>query len=499
MKKTLFSLLLVGLLLLSACSPTTDNAASTGGKESANSSGANGNAEAKPITGKLVLDIVEGYIGDQVKLSAEKLTPNMDLKVVWSDMVGSYALENNYSFIGTTYEPDDKELLTGTADGDGKWSGTITIPDGFGDDHDVMIYQDGDIVAKANFFVRTVFTMSPESGPLGSEITITGKGLSWKMYGSLWHLNYDNRYTGMITAVSTKGTAKAIIRAAGDIGPHAITIEGGSSGMPYMNREQSAVNYISTHKFTFTVTDDTPATELNYVETPPAPANGGIVVAPPKNKEGVTIQIDKDMGYVGDAAVLTGAGLPPNTPITFDWHTMVGTRVTTQGFGEQIFALGEATTDAKGEFRYEFKVPDDLGGLPHLIDVKVQDDIVGQTYLRILPKIVSITPPSGPVGTEFVVEIKGSGWTEYDNALGATYDNGFLGYICGFNSQGTIKLPLVATGNVGFHVLDIYPTIYKGQQIQPYLYLNPQLTYRDDHPGTGIPAMRAFFEVTEGN
>lgn len=501
MKKTVTLLFLVVLLVLGACSNsgTTSNQNESATSSNANSENKSGDATSSGnIIGTLNLDKSKGRIGDQVTLTAEKLLPNTPLTVVWSDMIGSYALENNYSFIGTTYEPDDKELLTGTADGDGKWTGTITIPDGFGDDHDIMIVQNGQTVAQANFFVETVFTMSPESGPIGTEITITGEGLSWKMYGSLWHLNYDNKYSGMITAVSTKGKAKAVIRAAGGVGPHTITIESGASGRPFINRDESAVNYIKTQYFTFNVTDATPQTELFYVEEAPKAANE-IIMPAPVNKDGVTISIDKAEGIVGEPVTITGSGLPANETIELDWYTMVGTRVTTQGFAEKVFPLGEAKTDNSGNFRFDFTVPDDLGGLPHLIDVRVKDEVVGQTYLRILPSIISVEPSSGPANTPFVITIKGSGWTEFDNALAVTYDNATLGYVCAFNNQGTLEIPLIASGEVGYHLIDIIPTIYKGQQIQPNLYLNPMLTYRQDHPGTGIPAVRTFFEVTEGD
>lgn len=450
------------------------------------------------LQGKLQLSSASGRIGDEITLTAESLLPDKPLKVVWADMIGTYALEENYSFIGTTYEPADQELLTAEADSNGRWIGKIKIPDGFGDDHDILIYQEDTVVAKANYFVETIFTMSPESGPIGTEITVSGEGLSWKMYGSLWHLNYDNQYMGMITGVSTKGKATAVIRASGKEGTHAITVESGSSGSPYLNRSESAINYIKTHYFSFDVTNAKPTDTKAYVEKAPTAANGGIQLNTLQNKKGVTVTLDKETGIVGEEVTLTASGLPKNEAVTFDWHTMVGNRVSAAGYGAEIRSLGDGTTtDANGNVSYTFRIPEDLGGLPHLIDLKAKDEIYGQTSLRILPSIVSITPASGPVGTKFIVEIKGSGWTEFDNALAVTYDNAYIGYICGFNSQGTIKLPLIATGDVGYHLVDIYPSIYKGQQIQPNLYLKPQLTYRDDHPGTGIPALRMYFEVTE--
>lgn len=502
LKHLLSYLLLIFVLFLTACSATSTNTEDISENEESEAEEEQvttnqDEEEDGPLTGKLSLDKNSGRIGDTVQLTAESLLPNEPLTVIWKDMVGSYSLEDNYTFIGTSYEEIEVELVTGEADENGSWTGEITIPEGFGDDHDIIIYQNDKKIAQANFFVETVFRIYPESGPIGTEITIEGEGLSWKMYGSLWHLNYDNKYTGMITAVSTNGKAIGKIRASGEVGDHVIKIEGGSSGSPFLNRDQSAINYISTHNFVFTVTDDEPVGEKIYVEDPPKAANGGIKLPDPVNKDGVTITIDKEMGTVGEPVVLKGEGLPANETITLDWHTMVGNRVSTAGFGAEVRELAQVTTDDSGSFTYEFEIPDDLGGLPHLIDVKVNDEIYGQTYLRILPSVVDISHSSAPVGTQVMITIKGSGWTEYDNAYAVTYDNAYIGYICGFNSQGTIELPIVVSGDPGYHVIDIYPSIYKGQQIQPNLYLNPQLTYLEDHPGTNIPPIRILFEVTE--
>ena len=98
--------------------------------------------------------------------------------------------------------------------------------------------------------------------------------------------------------------------------------------------------------------------------------------------------------------------------------------------------------------------------------------------------IVGMTPKSGPAGTPVRIHLKGVGWTEYDNIYVATYDNAYMGYACGFNSQGDVVINFTATGEPGPHLIDLYPGIYQGPPTEPQqLYRLPQLTYADDHPG----------------
>ena len=114
-----------------------------------------------------------------------------------------------------------------------------------------------------------------------------------------------------------------------------------------------------------------------------------------------------------------------------------------------------------------------------------------------MTSIVSISPTSGPVGTPIAIHLKGVGWTEYDNIYIANYDNAYMGYACGFNSQGDVKIPLVATGGIGWHFIDLYPAIYKGVETGgQQSFRIPQLTYADDHPGEKLPAFRFAFEIT---
>jgi hypothetical protein len=176
---------------------------------------------------------------------------------------------------------------------------------------------------------------------------------------------------------------------------------------------------------------------------------------------------------------------------------MKGSRVSGLGFVEQSSTLATVNADVEGKLAYDFTVPDDLGGIPHRIDLVVDDEIYGQEYLRILPSIVSVSPKSGPVGTKIEVTIKGGGWTEFDNAYYLTYDNSYTGYLCAFNSQGNLTFDVIATGEQGYHIIDLYPGIYKQKKLDTDMTLIPQLTYSTDHPGSAMPAIRLGFEITE--
>jgi len=76
------------------------------------------------------------------------------------------------------------------------------------------------------------------------------------------------------------------------------------------------------------------------------------------------------------------------------------------------------------------------------------------------------------------------------------YDNATSGYVCAFNSQGDIEVIMQATGEPGWHFIDLYPGIYKGKETRPNNFRMPQLTYAHDHPGEDLPAFHFAFEVT---
>jgi len=448
------------------------------------------------IKNNITLSKPRGTVHQNIDFSVDELPPNSTVQLKWTDIKGSYDLNGIYEVIGPTFTEKEIVIAKGKSDANGKWKGTFQIPEGFGGDQTIYVISGGKRIGQTGFKVDPTFTMNPASGPAGTEITVKVEGLGWSTYSRNWQLTYDNKYTGLVTAIATKGTAEAKFRAAGPVGKHVIRLRTGYLGSPYINYLQSPFPDKPAPEFTFEVTDDQKAVE-NYVEPIPTAAGGGIKLPKPQNQSGVKVLLAKNEGIVGEADTLSVTGLPKGKKAEIIWNTMKGSRVSGTGFAGAASKLADVSIDQNGQIKYNFNVPDDLGGIPHRMDVKIDNKIYAQTYLRIKPSIASISPRSGPVGTNIQITIKGGGWTEYDNAYYLTYDNAYAGYLCAFNSQGTLTFDVPATGEPGFHIIDLYPGIYKQKQKDTDMTLIPQLTYSTDHPGSSMPAIRLGFEVTK--
>jgi len=191
---------------------------------------------------------------------------------------------------------------------------------------------------------------------------------------------------------------------------------------------------------------------------------------------------------------VTGAGFKPGQRYTLDWATMTGNRVAGGGFEESTKPIGQATADADGKLAFAVTVPDDLGGAHRLSVADGAAKRSGQFWVT--ASALPLDLKSGPAGSVFHIHLKGVGWTETANIYHVTYDNNYSGYACGFNSQGDIELIMPATGEPGWHFIDLYPGIYKGEEVRPNNFRIPQLTYEADHPAEDLPGFHFAIQVT---
>lgn len=468
------------------------------------SSGAGGEASAVETTaeqteapeadyvGSLRLDPVSGPAGTVVNVVGEGLPASTTFQLTWGSASGSWLIEGEAGeeYHGREYTPVTETLAEVTSTADGKLSAEFEVPTGWGFGHDVAIVDaDGVIRNQALFNVEMNVSISPTEGPVGTPITITVEGMGWKTLENNRTVIYDNRYTGWISAVTTGGVSTVVIPATGEPGVHTIQVHRGAYTFPYLNPQQSPRPDIPVFDFTFTVTDEDPVLPPAVEEQAPRPMPGEA------GGDGTWLATDFIRGPVGTPVVVTGGGLVPGADVTFTWYRIVGNRVSGSGWDEVGLSFGSTTADSDGSISMPTEVPGDVGGT-HRIEASVSGEVVATTRFEVTPEAMPLASPTVKAGEDIVINLRGVGWTETANIYALVYDNAYLGYACGFNSQGDVEVTLPATGGPGWHFVDLYPAIYQGKEAQgQQTFRIPQLNYFEDHPGEDLPAFHYAFYV----
>jgi hypothetical protein len=271
-----------------------------------------------------------------------------------------------------------------------------------------------------------------------------------------------------------------------------VKIYTGWQGQSYLNFQQAPNAYLPRPDFVFRTTPGRSSTEIAYAE----PYQPYELPKPEVHVANATLALNPTQGPVGTRTTLRGEGFPRNSDLDLYWQTYVGSRVSGNGFAPQEKVIETVKVGGDGKIDLTLTIPEDLGGR-HGLEFRAGATPLARAYFAIETSIVSMTPTSGPAGTPITIHLKGVGWTEYDNLYAATYDNAYMGYLCGFNTQGDVVINFRAAGNPGEHLIDLFPGIYQGPPSETQLlYRMPQLTYADDHPGNKIPALRFKFNVT---
>jgi hypothetical protein len=452
-----------------------------------------------------------GPVGTPIVISGTA-QPGAPVQLEWLTWDGSYQTETTAETVAykqRTFTDKRVPITTVVADDQGQFTGEFTVPEDYGHLHDVRAVVDGQDIARGAFQIVLSATATPASGPIGAPIHLRVTGLNPNLFsGSTLAVRYDNAYTGVLTAATTNGTAEAIIRAGGSVGDHAIFI--GAGTVPsYLNISQSPYAFLYSHlpegegfKFTFTITSD-PGAPPNELEWPAADAVHSLAPDDPRTTfEPLTSQtasaaLQPASGPILTNTRLTARGLQGDKDVTLVWMTARGNRVSDTGWDVVSGTIGTGRTDGQGSLDTNVSIPDDLGGW-HMLKLVQDQAVMTQTPFFVERSLVSVEPARPKAGDTVVIHAKGLGWTELDNGFAVTYDNAFVGYACGFNSNGDVTMPLVATGGPGTHLIDLYPMVYNGQDRKPW-YWAPVLTFARDFPALGLgyrlPAYRLAITI----
>jgi hypothetical protein len=451
--------------------------------------------------------------GTDFTVSGSGLPADKDVLLTWSTANVNWQLDarpDSVDYLGRTALNYNVQLGIAHTDASGAFNLTVKAPQDWGGLHDIYAVVGGAQVAHGGFLVARHATIAPKSGPIGTPITVTYYGLGSKLYEGSASLTYDNKFAGQVTANWNRGVAVAHIRASGPVGKHVIVLTD-SVTYPYLNIPQSPNPWATASKLYFTVTKD--------AGRPKAAIDWPVGVAPTMWSYTTMLpNAASSAGSVkGSLAVTTGAiltktavsvsGLTPNSAVDLEWASVVGNRVNCTGtcWTTLNVPLGKATAAADGTLSQQITVPDGLGGW-HAVQVIQNGQIKAQLPFFVKRSFASAQPISNLVlhqGQHFTIHLKGLGWTQLDNTIAVDYDNAYIGYACGFNSQGDTLVNLTASGAPGTHLIDMYPLLYTQQPSYantPYGMI-PMLSYRTDLPGLALgyqlPAMRLAITVVK--
>jgi hypothetical protein len=461
--------------------------------------------------GILQVDPDEGVAGTPITISGSHLPKNASVDLTWSTANATWLVQakpDTVNYLGRADTEFAVVLDTTTTNANGAFRVSLKVPQDWGGLHDIYAVIRGVEDAHGGFITRRTVTVTPTSGPVGTPITITYSGLGATLYTGGASLLWDNHYVGELMANWTRGVARATIRAAGPVGVHTIQI-GNAISYLYLNVPQSPIPYTNGATRTFTVTKD---------DGPPPPSiDWPVDVAPTLNahttlqtsglaaNSKVQAELASASGPVNTKVDLTASALPSSAHVQLVWSTVVGNRVncasTCWAFESQ--SLGYATPSG-GLLRSKITVPDGLGGW-HVVQLVQKGQIVAQVPFYVKESFVGRGVSSVVVkeGQPFTIHLKGVGWTQLDNTVTVDYDNSYIGYGCGFNSNGDVLLHLNATGGPGTHLIDLYPMLYTlspSFAATPYGMV-PVLTYAQDEPalalGYHLPAFRFAITVVK--
>jgi hypothetical protein len=454
--------------------------------------------------------------GVPVTISGTGLPAGKDVLLTWGTANVDWMLDarvDGVDYLGRKTTKYTVRLAAVKTDANGAFSVKLKAPADFGGIHDIYAVVDGTQVAKGGLLIARSVSITPKQGPIGTMITLTYSGLGSSLYEGGASVLYDNKYVGAVMANWTRGVARIQFRASGPVGQHTIEIADAIS-FKYLNIQQSPIPWGTGFKLPFTVTKDNgrPAPRIDWPVTTDATVtsrttlSGLTSAAIDGSAAAATANLSPATGPVGTAFDVSATGLSPGAPVDLAWATVVGNRVNCTGVCWSFVSvpLGSAKAAADGTVKSSVNVPDGLGGW-HVVQVSQGGQVVAQVPFFVKRSFAGrgVSRLVLHDGQSFTIHLKGLGWTQLDNTIAVDYDNSYVGYGCGFNSNGDVVMNMVATGGPGTHLIDMYPLLYTQQPSYantPYGMV-PVLSYQRDAPGLALgyelPAMRLAITIVK--
>ena len=506
--------------------------------------------------------------GADVLVSGQGYPPNVGLTLQWSTVNASWVVTGNPPRVtGVRAVPVETSLKQVQTNGSGSFSTHATVPGDYGGQHIIQaLFANGTAInGRAIFTLEPSFAVSPVSGPSGTPIKVTAKGLGYGPYSTNYFLYWDNYQVGYFTALTSHGATNFTFYASGTPGTHYLVIYQGYPGPGYLNPWDAApsletqslfASYIPFHA-EFNMTGDPSTTSIavpslavfaaalvsiglfvSMSRTVPekrnkfgralaavliiiaivaagagaylalAPSSTGapssytpqattvrpLITVPQNNATtGPRISVSPDIASVGQNITINGAGFQPGSQVPLSFSDREGDNIL--GFKVVNSPLKNVTPGPDGTFSFTMKAPATLGGIHYISAANLTRNSNGTLFIQ---RTATINATQGPDGATVAVVLRGVGWTFNTNLAALDYDNSYIGYGCGFFSNGNVTFYVTVTGAAGIHTIDVYPSVWWGPSTQTNQlsieYRYPLLTPQD-HPEL-MPSFHFTFLIT---
>jgi hypothetical protein len=528
----------------------------------------NSGATAATAAPTITVSPTAGVVGSTISVSGQGYPPSTKLTLEWGTAQANWIVTQNPPRVtGVDATPVEKTVVSVNTDSQGSFSTDLTAPSDYGGQHVIQaVLSNGTVIMGRGLFnIEPSFSITPASGPAGTPIKVTAKGLGYGPYSTNYFLYWDNSQAGYFTALTSHGETNFTFYASGTPGTHYIDIYQGYPGPGYLNPWDAAPSletqsifppYVPFHA-EFNMTGDPSSTSIvvpslvvlaaglisiglfvsvaraepgkrsrfgralaavliiiaivaagagaymalapSSTGTPSSYAPQATVVRPlitvlqNSVTKGPRISVSPDVASVGQNITVSGAGFQPDSQVPLSFSNRVGDNIL--GFKVVNKPLRNVTAGPDGSLSFTMETPATLGGIHFISAANLTPSSNGTLFVQ---RTATINATQGPDGTTVAVVLKGVGWTFNTNLATLDYDNSYVGYGCGFFSDGNVTFYLKVTGAPGMHTIDVYPSIWWGPSTQTNQlsieYRYPLLTPQD-HPEL-MPSFHFTFLIT---
>jgi hypothetical protein len=201
-----------------------------------------------PPQGELVATPPFAGVGEPTIVRGDGLEPGKVYKLNWTHVTGN-------RMTGQGWEEGSAVIAEGKANSAGRIEFPLATPDDLGGIHGLWLDNGAKKKIGALWIKPTAFPIDVSRGPAGTTFTIHLKGVGWTETANIYHVVYDNSYTGYVCAFNSQGDVAIIMKATGAPGMHYIDLYPG-----IYKGEETRPNNFRIPQLTFA--DDHPGEDL---------------------------------------------------------------------------------------------------------------------------------------------------------------------------------------------------------------------------------------------